>query len=210
MTVLKKTFLAAGTAAVLWFIMFSPWTAPFINFWKAMAISCCILILMSVFLSGGRFKDQFIFSKRDIIAGILSAGALWIIFFLGNYFSSILFDFAGGQVQGIYSMKTGENLIFLGPMLVLLIGPAEEIFWRGLIQKSFTQQFGGYKALFITTLIYALVHIWSFNFMLIMAAMVCGLFWGLIYIWNKNLVTLIVSHGLWDLAVFILFPIGQN
>jgi len=52
-----------------------------------------------------------------------------------------------------------------------------------------------------------LVHIWSFNFMLIMSALVCGIFWGLLYKYNKNLVTLIVSHALWDVSVFVLFPI---
>jgi membrane protease YdiL (CAAX protease family) len=44
--------------------------------------------------------------------------------------------------------------------------------------------------------------------MLIMAALVCGAFWGLLYMLNKNLLTVLVSHALWDVAVFILFPIS--
>ncbi|MGB4415561.1 MAG: CPBP family glutamic-type intramembrane protease [Paludibacter sp.] len=37
--------------------------------------------------------------------------------------------------------------------------------------------------------------------------MVCGIFWGLLYKYNKNLVTLIISHAVWDVSVLILFPI---
>ncbi|HQO41301.1 MAG TPA: CPBP family glutamic-type intramembrane protease, partial [Spirochaetota bacterium] len=67
--------------------------------------------------------------------------------------------------------------------------------------------YGQWAGLFAATLVYTLVHVWSFNFMLIMAAMVCGAFWGLIYKYNRSLTTLIVSHALWDLMVFIVFPI---
>ncbi|MBO7226767.1 MAG: CPBP family intramembrane metalloprotease, partial [Bacteroidales bacterium] len=60
----------------------------------------------------------------------------------------------------------------------------------------------------VTTAIYTLVHVASFNFMLIMAAMVCGVFWSLMYSWKKNLLPLIISHALWDVTVFIVFPIA--
>ncbi|OPZ01127.1 MAG: CAAX amino terminal protease self- immunity [Bacteroidetes bacterium ADurb.BinA395] len=104
-------------------------------------------------------------------------------------------------------MKEGENPLLLSLLLIFLIGPAEEIFWRGYVQRMLEPKFGSWVALIVTTLIYTLVHIWSFNFMLIMSAMVCGAFWGLLYKYNKNLVTLIVSHAVWDVSVFILFPI---
>jgi membrane protease YdiL (CAAX protease family) len=126
----------------------------------------------------------------------------WAIFF-----SKLLFDFAKDQVGQIYMMKEGENPLLLSLLLIFLIGPAEEIFWRGYVQRMLEPKFGSWVALIVTTLIYTLVHIWSFNFMLIMSAMVCGAFWGLLYKYNKNLVTLIVSHAVWDVSVFILFPI---
>ena len=43
---------------------------------------------------------------------------------------------------------------------------------------------------------------------LIMAAMVAGAVWGFIYyLYPQRLGALIVSHALWDVAVFIWFPI---
>jgi membrane protease YdiL (CAAX protease family) len=52
------------------------------------------------------------------------------------------------------------------------------------------------------------VHLAKFNFMLIMAAAVAGFIWGLAYrFFPERLGALIISHALWDCAVFIWLPI---
>lgn len=204
---MKKVLLASLLAAVLWFIMFSPWTSIHINFWIAMACSAAFLWAMSAFLDKN-FSKQFSFNVKDLVIGLMSAAVLYGVFVVGNYLSTQWFDFAGTQIQGIYGMKEGQNLVLVGVLLTALIGPAEEIFWRGYVQKQLGARYGDWFAVLITVLIYTLVHIWSFNFMLIMAAMVCGLFWGILYKYHKNIVTLIVSHAVWDVAVFILIPIA--
>ena len=86
------------------------------------------------------------------------------------------------------------------------------MFWRGYVQRTLSRTLGGKrpedKAFVITALVYALVHVWSLNFMLIMAALVAGCVWGLIYrIRPGMLPALIVSHALWDVLVFIVLPI---
>ena len=54
----------------------------------------------------------------------------------------------------------------------------------------------------------ALVHIWAMNFMLVAAAAVVGGVWGLIYRFRPDLLwTLIISHALWDVLVFLVWPI---
>ncbi|MDD2525728.1 MAG: type II CAAX endopeptidase family protein [Bacteroidales bacterium] len=204
---MKKIIIPFIVAALLWFVMFSPWTKEYVNFWITMGFSATILTGMSIFL-GNNFKQQFSLSGKDLAIGVVSAAVLYVVFFLGNFFSTLLFDFAKEQVGTIYQMKEGENPLFLVLLLAILIGPAEEIFWRGFIQRTLIGKYGEWTALIATTLIYAFVHLWSFNFMLIMAAMVCGAFWGLLYKYNKNLVTIIVSHAIWDVCVFILFPIA--
>lgn len=203
---MKKLLVSIVIAALLWFVMFSPWTAPMLNFWKVMSVSATVLIALSVWF-GKNFNKQFQIASKDIALGLASAVVLWFVFYLGDYFSSLLFDFAKPQVGSIYQMKEGENPLFLGLLLAFLVGPAEEIFWRGYVQRTMSTKYGDWTALIVTTLVYALVHIWSFNFMLIMAALVCGAFWGLLYKYTKNMVTLIISHAVWDVLVFILFPI---
>ncbi|HNZ62690.1 type II CAAX endopeptidase family protein [Porphyromonadaceae sp. NP-X] len=203
---MKKIIIPILIAIIFWFVMFSPWTKEYVNFWMTMTAAGLTLTLMSAFL-GKDFKKQFSLSLKDVLIGLGSAVVLYVVFFLGDFFSKLLFDFAKDQVGQIYMMKEGENPLLLSLLLIFLIGPAEEIFWRGYVQRMLEPKFGSWVALIVTTLIYTLVHIWSFNFMLIMSAMVCGAFWGLLYKYNKNLVTLIVSHAVWDVSVFILFPI---
>jgi membrane protease YdiL (CAAX protease family) len=204
---MKQTIIAILVAALLWFGMFSPWTAPYLNFWLTMSFSALILIALSAWL-GKNFRKQFRFSVKDIAIGVVSAVVLWGVFYIGDKLSTLLFDFAKPQVANIYGLKGGINSVILIALLLLLIGPAEELFWRGFVQRKLGERCGEWTAFFVATAIYALVHIWSFNFMLIMAALVCGGFWGLLYKWNKNMLTLIISHALWDVAVFVVFPIN--
>lgn len=204
----NRILIAILVAAGLWFFMFSPWTAGMMNFWTAMSISAAILVWISMYTVKDFYK-QFNFTSKEVALGLISAVALYGIFYLGNYLSTAWFDFAKPQIGNIYSMKDGNNPYLIGALLLVLIGPAEEIFWRGFIQRAIGIKYGDWMAFVVTTLVYTLVHIWSLNFMLIMAALVCGAFWGLLFIYNKkNIVALIISHAVWDLSVFILFPIG--
>lgn len=60
----------------------------------------------------------------------------------------------------------------------------------------------------VATTLYALVHAGSCNFMLVMAALVAGVVWGALYRFFPNrFAAIILSHSLWDVAVFIFFPI---
>jgi membrane protease YdiL (CAAX protease family) len=148
----------------------------------------------------------------QILGGIALALALWGIFWVGDKLSSMMFDFARPEVDAVYSMKNGIPQWSIAALLLVLIGPAEELFWRGYVQRTFSRIFKGRQARFaaflVTTVIYALVHVWSFNFMLVMAALVAGAVWGFVYmLCPKALPALIVSHALWDALVFVILPI---
>ena len=203
---MNRLTLPVALAALLWFVMFSPWTGGALNFWCVMSVSAAILWMVSAWLGGG-LRKQFRFTAKGVTVGVISAAVLWGIFYVGDALSALLFDFARPQVDHIYGMKEGTNAWLLGALLLLLIGPAEEIFWRGYVQRTLAAKYGEGMALTVTTLTYALVHVWSFNFMLIMAALVCGAYWGLLYRHCKNMTALVVSHALWDVAAFILFPL---
>ncbi len=205
---MKKLVIAIVTAFVLWFLMFSPLTAGYVNFWLTMSLAAVVLTAMAFAMRGRLIISSMGFSWRDLAIGVGSAAVLWGVFWLGNFLSVRMFDFAQGQVAGVYAMKTGENQLIIGMLLLFVIGPAEEIFWHGLVQSELTKKIPSPWVIVVTTLIYSLVHLPSLNFMLIMAAFVCGLFWSTMYYYNRNLLTVLVSHALWDVSVFVLFPIS--
>ncbi len=195
-------------ASVLWFWMFSPWTADLVrNFWAWMTAAGIILASYS-FLLAPAWKEDIHLSLSEILLGIGLAALFWGVFWVGDKLSQLLFDFARPQVNLIYGLKDGANPLSVGLLLFFLIGPAEEIFWRGFIEKSLISRLGRWKGFIIATLLYSFVHVWSGNFMLIMAALIIGALWGFIYMmWPRHLGAVIISHSLWDLAAFILFPI---
>ena len=131
---LMKPIIGCSIAAVLWTIMFSPWTSPHINFWVMMTCSGAILTTYSTIVSPGLLK-RIRMGWSDIVLGVLLAAALWGVFWIGDRLSSLMFDFARPQVNLIYGMKEGENPVVLTLLMLFIIGPAEEIFWRGYIQN---------------------------------------------------------------------------
>ena len=209
----QRLVIAVLTAALLWFYMFSPWTGGWPNFWVVM--SCSAVILTTLGLSFTPDREELLKIERpalQLLAGIVIAFALWGVFWVGDKVSAWMFAFARPEVDSVYAMKTGLPTWLIAVLLLCLIGPAEELFWRGYVQRTMSRILGGKtpedKAFIITAVIYALVHIWSFNFMLIMAALVAGLVWGLIYrLRSQALPALIISHALWDALVFVLLPI---
>jgi membrane protease YdiL (CAAX protease family) len=204
---LEKPAVGICLAAVLWTIMFSPWTAPHVNFWVMMTFSGATLTIYSTWAAPGWWKD-IRFDLTNIFLGLLIAAALWGVFWLGEFFSTLIFDFARPQVDMIYGMKEGENQVVLTLLMLLIIGPAEEIFWRGYIQKHLSQKWNPNIGFIVTTLVYSLVHISKMNFMLIMAAAVAGFIWGLLYrLYPEKFGAILISHAIWDCAVFIWFPI---
>ena len=196
-------------AAILWFIMFSPLTALYVNFWFMMSCSAASLTVYTIILRRNEIRIAFQIKSSDIIIGLGAALLLYGLFYLGNYISHLLFSFAGQQVSGVYATKSQANTALIGILLLILIGPAEEIFWRGFAQEQLMQRFGLWKGFFITTSVYTLVHVPSLNFMLIMAALIAGLFWGWMYLKFRRLAPCIISHAVWDCVIFAILPITQ-
>ena len=209
----RNLVVAVIVAALFWFYMFSPWTGAWPNFWLVMSSAAVVLTTLTLVFTTDR-KQLFTIEKPllQIVAGIAVALALWGIFWVGDKLSSLIFDFARPGVDAVYAMKTGLPHYVIALLLLMLIGPAEELFWRGYVQRTLARVFQGKHSadvsFALTTIVYALVHVWSFNFMLVMAALVAGMVWGLIYRINpKALPALVISHALWDALVFVVWPI---
>lgn len=192
-------FLAAG----LWFVTFAlGWT----SFWIKISLSAALLAAISIILRPPR-REDFQLTGRAVLLGLLSAAALYFIFWAGKTVSTALFDFAGQQIGGIYRKGTGTPMLTIALLLFSVTGPSEEIFWRGYLQRSLMERFGRWPGWAAATAIYAGVHIWSFNFMLVGAAAVAGAFWGAMYARLGSLAPVIVSHSVWSTVIFAVFPI---
>lgn len=189
-------------ASVLWFTTFY---LTFSTFWIKITVSAACLAGLSLLFSADNRKRPRV-EGLDIVIGILSAAALYGIFWVGNFISTRIFPFAGHQIESIYGKGEGTPLWIIFLLLLVVTGPCEEIYWRGYLQRKLSERFGGIQGWFLASTVYAAVHIWSFNFMLIGAAGVAGAFWGAIYQRTGRLAPVIISHSLWSAVVFTLAP----
>lgn len=204
---MRRLCFTLAVAAALWALMFSPLTMPLVDFWKMMAGSAMALALLASLFDRGWWKES-VWGWSSLFLGVALAAVLWGVFWTGDKVAAWMFHFARPQVDMIYGLKESSDPLSLTLLLLLVTGPAEEIFWRGYVQRTISHRWNPNAGFVITTAVYALVHAASCNFMLIMAALVAGIVWGGLYrLFPQRLPVLIVSHAVWDAAVFVWFPI---
>ena len=204
---MKAVTLLGALAAAFWFSMFSPWTAGLVNFWAVMLAATALLAGSALALDRGRLRDLYAFRPVHLLIGVCSAVVLYVVFYAGDLVASRLFDFARPEVGRIYGTREQAPALFIALALLLWIGPAEEVFWRGFVQNRLSERFGTVWGWLAASLAYTLVHVWSFNPMLLVAAAVCGLFWGAVFARCKSVWPGLVSHALWDVTIFVMLPI---
>ena len=127
---------------------------------------------------------------------------------MGKEFSTLLFPFASKQISNVYFNKAQLDVRAIGFLLFFIMGPAEEIYWHGFVQRIFGERFGPLAGIVLTTVVYSLVHVVALNLMLLVAASVCGLFWGWLYQREQSLIPVILSHSIWDVIIFVIFPLS--
>jgi uncharacterized protein len=194
-------------AALFWFVMFSPWTAPHLNFWLVMAMATAVLAGPGIRLQKSRLREIYSFKGSHIAIGLLSAGILYAVFWVGNVVSSQLFQFAKPEIAGIYVTREQASPLAIGILLLLWVGPAEEIFWRGFVQERLYGRYGRTGGYLVASLVYAAIHVFGFNFMLFMASLICGLFWGAMYLRYGSVWPGLISHAVWDVMIFVVIPL---
>jgi uncharacterized protein len=201
---------AGALAAILFISLFRLRRLGPLDFWAWIALNVILITALSFVLDKGygrRLREDLASGAlRKTALGISSAAALYAVFAVGRLLALRLFPFAAAGIGNVYGLKTGVPLLRIVLFIVLIIGPGEELFWRGFFQEragTTTSRGFGFA---LTLLLYTSVHLASGNIMLVIAAAVCGIFWGWLYLRFRSPLVNIVSHTLWDLAVFVVFP----
>jgi len=140
-------------------------------------------------------------------AGLVSAAVLYIMFVAGGTVSRLFLPCAAADIARVYALKSGLPAARVALLVGLVIGPAEELFWRGFVQERLAGMTGRTGGWLLAALVYAAVHVPTVNPMLVLAAAVCGLFWGGLYARFRSPLLNVVSHTVWDLLIFVVLPL---
>ena len=141
--------------------------------------------------------------------GLASAAVLYLTFQVGDRFARRFVPSGDAEIREIYALRAPRPRGEIATRLATIVGPAEELFWRGLVQAALMRRFGRWKGAAIAAGAYGGVHITSGNFTLLGAAGVAGAHWCALYAAGVPLGALIVSHVAWDIWIFLVQPTGE-
>jgi uncharacterized protein len=145
-----------------------------------------------------------------VIAGLASAGVLYVTFQVGDRFARRFVPGGDRQIREIYALRELRPRAEITARLASIVGPAEEIFWRGLVQESLMARYGRWRGAVLASLAYSGVHVTTGNFTLLGAAGVAGAHWCALYALGVPLGVLVVSHVAWDVWIFLVQPTGET
>jgi uncharacterized protein len=142
----------------------------------------------------------------DLAGGLVSAAALYLTFQAGDRLARRIMPAGDREIADIYTLRRAAPRAAIAAALALVIGPGEELFWRGLVQRNLQRRLGTLGGWLLTSGAYGAVHLVSRNLTLTGAATTAGLFWGGLYARRPRLAPLIISHAAWDIWIFLVAP----
>jgi uncharacterized protein len=172
-------------------------------FWYMFTASMLLLISFSISIE--ELEDNLPLPKY-LLYGITTGLLFYGFCSLGALLMDLLKIPVKDDISRLYTYYS-PTLFWHYLALMLIAVPGEEIFWRGFILKRLEKSIGIKGGILISALLYASVNVYSGEWVLIFATFIAGLYWGGIYVWRRSLPLIIVSHLIFDLFIFILYPI---
>jgi CAAX protease family protein len=177
------------------------------QFWQRMTLTG--LTLGGLALATSRPARRIRIGPKEVVLGLLSAGLLYVTFHVGDRFARRFVPGGDAQIRDIYTLRTIRPKEEIAVRLGTVIGPAEEVFWRGLVQAALMERYGRWPGAAMAAMAYSGVHIVTGNFTLFGAAGIAGAHWCALYAAGVPLGALIVSHVAWDVWIFLVQPTGE-
>ena len=200
------TLLTLIPVCVMWVIIFA-WQP--LNFWLLMTAAQITMITMALGLRGRHILPKAIPLKETAI-GLGSALLLYAIFVVAHEISVWLFDFAKGDIQNIYAIRDQAQATWIALLLLFIIGPGEEIYWRGLYLKEYGDNL--FVGVLLSTFLFTLWHIslWHIKGLtyqggliaLVGGAYIMGILWCFISRKVQNISYCLIAHVFVNIFVF--------
>jgi membrane protease YdiL (CAAX protease family) len=147
---------------------------------------------------------------RPVLIGLVSAGVLYLVFYGGAAAVDAYhpFGITSASESAVYSLIANpSNPLFLQVLVLLFDSAGFESFFRGVLQQRLQPRFGVGAALLVAGLD-ACIHILTLNPIWVGGTFLTDLVWGLTFRYGRGLQGSFVSHLVWDLAIFVVHPLG--
>lgn len=196
-------------ALVLAFILFGfTFRGPRKQFWQRMTYTGLALGSVSLIAQPQLRKTRF--TWNDVLLGLGSAGVLYAIFQIADRMTRKIMPGGARDIDNIYGLDAYRPKQEIAARLAFIIGPAEELFWRGFLQERLMGAYGRLVGTAMATAAYGGAHVVTGNLTLIGAATVAGAFWGGMAMLGAPPGALIISHAFWDVFIFLVAPTQEK
>lgn len=165
-----------------------------------------MLFLISISIVFEKVENQ---SNKytNLLLGIGSGVLLYAIFYLGSFIVPLLSSSYVKQIANLYKLFTIDATWHYLVLLFIII-PGEEIFWRGFVLKRLLSFYKPVTAILTAAIINGLAYYFTGYPILMIAGLVSGLLWGVLYWWKQSLPLVIISHLAFDILLLILLPLS--
>ncbi|GAC1699183.1 MAG: hypothetical protein NVS9B6_10580 [Candidatus Limnocylindrales bacterium] len=177
---------------------------PKTRFWQRMTNTGAILGTLAIASDASLQRPKL--RPRDLALGLGIAAGLYGIFQVGDRMARRILPAGDQNIGDIYELRGLRPKGEIALRLAAVVGPAEELFWRGLVQRSALRRFGLLPGIGLSAGAYGGAHLVTGNPALIGAATVAGIYWSIWAALGAPMAALVTSHVVWDIWIFLLAP----
>lgn len=138
----------------------------------------------------------------------------FVLLIVVNVVMTVLVSMTGIETAQNQVIETGREtpvyLLYMIPIAFLLVGPGEELVFRGVVQGKLREAFGVWPGILLASAVFGLVH-WlalvgsgSGRLVYVAVAAALGLALGTVYEYSENILVPIVIHGCWNAMLFAI------
>lgn len=166
------------------------------------------LVVIAIFVAYLTDIHEYLHKPSIDISTVKSIVLLTLIMILIQLVGGLLIEILGVDFAQNSVIEQGEGnavfYLYMIPVMILFVGPVEEIIFRGILQGSFRENINTPVAIFVSGTLFGLAHVsavggFSISAIpyVIMSGML-GVVLGLFYERTENLLVPAVSHGLYN------------
>jgi len=148
-------------------------------------------------------------SPRLVLLGAAAGGLMVAVTYLLYPVLARLAPFIATDTVRLYSAFRPPSLVIASVALTPVI-LGEELVWRGVVQTVLVRRFRAWGGVTLAAVAYALAHAPLGSPVLVIVALLCGLFWGALRATTSSLVPTLVAHLVWDLLVLLWLPLDSR
>ncbi|MDG6950226.1 MAG: CPBP family intramembrane metalloprotease [Nitrososphaerota archaeon] len=163
----------------------------------------------AVAVASGGYRKLYSPRAWTLALGAASAAGLYALFYAGNLAIAAFHPLGvGAQAEtSIYALiASSGNPVPLQVLVLACDSLGFESYFRGTLQAHASPRLGG-AAPFAVAAVDALIHAASLNILWVVATFLADSVWGLTYYRTGDLSSSVLSHFVWDIAIFMVAPI---